>query len=596
MKHSLFNFKVAAIFMACGCLGANQASAQTNYYFDPSGSRTMGSASGTGAWNTGGTSDWYNGTVDTTFPNSVPGAIGDTASNPGSANFDNSLGGTVTVSGTVNPYYLNFDGGNYTVASDGTGLINFDFPASTGYYAGGYFGAFLNLDAGSATINAPIAINATSNTVQYGFNNSGTGTLTLNGSITFNTTNVDQVNVFDNGGGKVVLKSAFSNSTGAGIYVGATGNMEYNGSGLAQLNANGGTILLDDSGYTQLVTTNGGSALTNGAVTINSVGNFSRNGGTFGGATADLSTFTGDFENYDAGTLTFTAAAGGRVDFEGSINYSGFNSQRVIITGPGVVVFADPDGNSYANGYDRVGSASDVGTEIESGATLLITNTDGSATGAGTLVGPSGGTNNVVQLDAGGTLGGSGITQQQIIVGAPAVAGGATAILAPGDAGQANLGIKPSIGTLTLSGGVVANNGLTMDFKLTPNLDGDGGATTKEGIDNDYLSAAGMTLNGDITINIISLGGIATGTPYTLINADGDFNLGDDATLTFNVPTGYALDTDFGAARGTEGYVIDPIGGTLQVQFIAVPEPSAYALMLGGLSLLGFCLRRKRAF
>jgi hypothetical protein len=95
-----------------------------------------------------------------------------------------------------------------------------------------------------------------------------------------------------------------------------------------------------------------------------------------------------------------------------------------------------------------------------------------------------------------------------------------------------------------------------------------------------------------VTINITSLGGIATGEVYVLFNAaDG---VTGSPTFTFNVPTGYALDPDYGRG-GTVGYIFSRTG-TLSVQFIAVPEPSSYAMMLGGLALLAFCLRRKVAF
>ena len=33
--------------------------------------------------------------------------------------------------------------------------------------------------------------------------------------------------------------------------------------------------------------------------------------------------------------------------------------------------------------------------------------------------------------------------------------------------------------------------------------------------------------------------------------------------------------------------------GFSEIQGFAVPEPSTYAMMLGGLALLGFCVRRK---
>ena len=99
----------------------------------------------------------------------------------------------------------------------------------------------------------------------------------------------------------------------------------------------------------------------------------------------------------------------------------------------------------------------------------------------------------------------------------------------------------------------------TLDFKLTPNLDGFNGPNP--GQDNDFITAATITLNGNITINFTDIGGIATGTPYVLLFASSQ--LGGDPTFTFNVPDGYAMDPDYGFFQGTDGYVYDTVGGTL---------------------------------
>jgi len=165
---------------------------------------------------------------------------------------------------------------------------------------------------------------------------------------------------------------------------------------------------------------------------------------------------------------------------------------------------------------------------------------------------------------------------------------GPTSVIAPGDAGQANLGIHPTIGTLTLAGGLEADTGLTMDFKL----DGEG---TMVGKDSDELIVSSMTLNGPLTINLTALDTLLTGAGnfYTLVQDNGDWD-GTPSSVTVNAPAGYELDTDFG---GGLGYVLDqtPGSGSFSVELVATPEPSTWAMMFGGLVLLAVRLRRKLA-
>jgi hypothetical protein len=100
---------------------------------------------------------------------------------------------------------------------------------------------------------------------------------------------------------------------------------------------------------------------------------------------------------------------------------------------------------------------------------------------------------------------------------------------------------------------------------------------------NDFLPV------GNLTFDLTSLGPILTSEPgspnfYTLISGSGFWD-DSNATFSFIAPAGYVV------AR----YDFDSFGDTFSVDFQVVPEPSTYALMLGGLAVLGACVRRKNA-
>jgi hypothetical protein len=564
MNHSLFS-KAGSVFVvlfASLFSLALSASAQTDYYFDPGLSNSGTGSGGSGTWDTTTTQDWFlPGTGDTGFP----------AAAAGNANFYGT-GGTVSVVGSVDPAAINFNSttGDYTVNAGAGGSIDFGTANNV---------TISNAGSNQATINAPITFSGGTGTISLNVSNTSTGNLVFGSTVT-NTDTSGTPQFFQ-------INATTGTTEFNGNILGANSGSDPNSGSPTNDNitvAGGATVLADNANFDRFQVT-GGSLLTNGAINVTATNAFTSNSGTLGGATAAVSTFSGSIANF-GGTQTLTAAAGGRVNFTGDLFAGGTGGSREVISGPGIINFAVS--NDYAVQYSTPGNDTAVGTEINSGATLLITNTSGSATGAGTnqvtTNGSGGGSNNVVQLDAGGTLAGTGITQQNV------VAMGATSVISPG---ELSLTKVSSIGTLHLDNGLAATSGLTAKFDLNGTGANDlieiSSATTGNQFGNPANGAATtpLILSGNVTFDFTNLGGALTNSEYTLITstAGTPWDL-TGANFIFDAPTGYTVN-DLGVVTsgGAENF---------EVSFSQVPEPSTWALIgLGALALIGSAKFRK---
>jgi hypothetical protein len=125
-----------------------------------------------------------------------------------------------------------------------------------------------------------------------------------------------------------------------------------------------------------------------------------------------------------------------------------------------------------------------------------------------------------------------------------------------------------------------------MSLSVTPLTFDLNGPTVNTPID---LGSQDFIPVGGLTFNFTTSGPLLTSEPgspnfYTLVSGSGFWD-GSNATFAFNAPAGYVV------AR----YDFDSFGDTFAVDFQVVPEPSTYAMMLAGLAVLGFCVRRKSA-
>ncbi|MFH1498586.1 MAG: autotransporter-associated beta strand repeat-containing protein [Verrucomicrobiota bacterium] len=274
-----------------------------------------------------------------------------------------------------------------------------------------------------------------------------------------------------------------------------------------------------------------GSADASGGTTVSSL---SGSGSVAARVTASTVAITG--------TLAINGSSGSTT-FSGLIADSTLGSNAVLnVTKAGNSTQVFSGANTYTGG-----------TQVN-GGTLLIANTTGSGTGTGAIT-----------VASGARFGGTGIA-----TGAVTVSSFDSVIIAGGE---------NAIGTLTLNGGLTANSGVTFAFDIN-------GAQ----IDSIDFGTASLNLGGTVTVDFTSLGSVETGVAYSLFAGTGAWD-SVSASFVINGPSGYELDTSYG---GGNGYIFDDATNSFTVQFAAIPEPSTYAALFGGLTLAGAALTRRR--
>lgn len=495
---------------------------------------------------------------------STIGNVGGASSNLGTA-------GVLTIGSGVNNGKLLYTGvgentdrvvnlggttGNAIIEQAGTGLLNFTSSfTSTG--AGTKNLTLMGSTSGAGEISGAIVDNlsGTNNTAVI---KTGTGTWTLSGANTYSgitTINGGTLAVANTSGlGTSTLANAVTIST-------ATLSLLNNGAG------NNGTIVYGPgSGYN--VTTSGNTSTpvinvgNNGANTGNTIqmGSLAlasatltvTNSNGYNLAFAGGATMSGNrtvANNMVGGTTTLASltsldAAGRTVTFNGnsssattkvgSISQNGAFALNVTQSGLGSLVLTGT--NTY------------TGTTIVSAGTLLI---NGTHTGGGAYT-----------VGAAGTLGGSGS------VSAASLTTAAGSKLTPGGNGVADTFTLAVTGTADLS--LASNSAGAYVFDL-----GATGASDKFVLSSGTLNIGTLDFS-DFAFNIV--GGFVGGT-FVLFDAN-------SAILG-------SIGTDSGTIGGLAA-TLSIVGNDVVLNVAAVPEPSTYALVFGGLAALAVLRSRKK--
>lgn len=560
---------LAALTLLCPLNPLGAAS----FYWDASGSATDAAYGGDGAWSAANAS-WNDsatigsGTALTTW--------NDSASPLDSANFLRGTSGTVTVSGTRTLLSVSFgtSTGSFTTGSaaytvtggvldirqasygnalnnnNGSNSIESDVYLFGAMTAAGSNRQRLVVGSGSLNLGNLQDISGYSGTHELSLENYSSA-LNINGNITKST----------NSSGMTLLVGGNSTSNTASYSLGG------NNTGLAGVaTVYRGTLVLNNTnalvGATSVTVANansGGSADTaailigtagvtiDKAVTFSTLGTDTTDIRSIGGAnTSGTATYSGAITlnafaaSGTGSSLRVTSAAGGTVDFSGNIT-DGSNSVALLLNGTGVVRFTRSAGMNY-----------DGGTTVSSGS-LLVNNTSGSGTGTGALA-----------VNSAATLGGSGI-----ISGDTTLASGS--FLAPGATAGAAANLTFG-GALDISGLASGTGGLLFDLGAI-------GSSDKITLSSGALNLGSGVLNfNDFAFTTLS--GFGEGV-YTLI----------DTSTTIVGTLGSNLTGTVGGLDAT----LSLSGNDVILTVSSVPEPSAFAALLGAAALGAATLGRRRA-
>jgi autotransporter-associated beta strand protein len=265
---------------------------------------------------------------------------------------------------------------------------------------------------------------------------------------------------------------------------------------------------------------------------------------------------------------------------------TGTSGQTLTLSGPGSYNFSGASSGAFS-------------TTVSSGK-LLLTNTSGSALGSGTLnvargatIGGSGSATGLTAFNLGNT--GSGTTQVQVGSGGNNTSTNLT-LEATGASTIQNANLTFNINSATNVGSnagnelVVGSTAITFGASTTLTLNLVGNNVIKA--NTAYVLIAGSDGGVDqytgLDLSSTSTGNITTGLITPILNS----GVGDSGNLTLAL-TGLA-DNYYGA----DSYLFlyqNSTSGADDIEVEVIPEPGTWALMLGGLAMLVFWQRRRKA-
>jgi fibronectin-binding autotransporter adhesin len=512
--------------------------------------------------------------------------------------------------------------GNGTLTLSATNTYSGVTTVSSGTLAAGNSGAFGSsaLAVSGGTLN--LGGYAVNNTITL---NSGsiTGGTSFTGSILLNAVTLTLGSANDYGTGSITV--------GTGSTLDLNSWNPTNSINLAggQLSNNGnwnGTVVLSGSANSTLINTltlNTVRVVAGSTVDLAGVSK----GITFeGGTLSNLSTYTGTLTVKTELNLTAASTGGAlRLETGGSINYgSRASTDAIQYVGGGLTNASNYTGNLNVVGTGLALAAGNLGagkvvvgtgTSVSIGAAFsnAIRLDGGSIVGStlnnyqGTVTVASGQT---LDLDGAGNVTDIIATADIVLESASILKGNATVgditvqtggILAPGN----------SPGTITASS-LTLNSGGVMNFEVAAVTDLFGDPVITAGTDYDTVNVTGLldlsalSFESRFNINLLSLGATATSAATGWdSNSAVSFILFDYGSLTLaaneSITSIFSINTDgFYDTTGTKvlenhfSISNDIENARIMLNYSAVPEPSTYGIILGGLALAAAAIRRRK--
>ncbi|XHR28360.1 MAG: beta strand repeat-containing protein [Chthoniobacteraceae bacterium] len=562
--------------------------------WDTTTSNTVWTSSSTGAVNTG--TSWTSGT-------GVQAVFGGVSAAPGTY--------VITVSSAgIQAQTLRFFSSGYIFTALTSTTIGL------GYGAGANTGSGFNLDPG-VTVNVGDNITVVSGTgSSQALTFTGSGTTIISASSPSATATVragknNNTNIA--GGATVVVGTNGVLQTGLTINGGLS-----NGSLVIGNDASNATLTIDGGtvNFGNLVMGNGASTgvstlnVESGtAVTLNSGSGVLRFGSTSTAATSGTS-----IVNLDGGTLsvcaitvgTSTSVAHYAINFNGgTLQVAGTSSSVSTFLASASQITASVMGKGAVidtNGYNATiaqalvsGTANDGGLTKLGQGTLTVTGAN-TYTGATTVksgslaVGVSGDISKTLVL--GGSAGSSSGTLDVSLKGSAysldSISGNGSIVGATGSTIISTVSVAPGVGVGDIGKlNVSSNFTLASTASTLMEISGIGGV---DGTDYDYINVDGvLTYGGSLVINSVDGYDLTQAGSYDLFDLNSKSS--DFSSVTVN---GVTLTLTSGTWTSASGqYTFDESSGVLSVT--AVPEPSVYAALVGGLGVLGLLRRKGRA-
>ena len=455
----------------------------------------------------------------------------------------------------------------------GQGIGSLKFTTQSGNNIGLKLGSDLNLSSGASM---PTSANTT-----------GTASIDVNGH-NLNLSSAGSVWVLSNiwalSGAGAIKSTGFNSSAATVSTVGAGLVLESNG-GNGTANNLSGTGAVDAASTFRY----SGSATTDNAATLTSnraIGNLEVTGG---GALALIGTINvAGSTTVSAGTLQIGNGTAGSLISAGGVSVS----SGATLSGSGTIGGAVTSSGTINGKGLSLGATTMNGVSTLSGTTSAtsIAITGGTATITGTTSTSSGltvGSGSILKLN--GSLGGSATVLATGTLGGNGTITGSTTI-------QGTLAAGNSIGTVN-TGDLVLASTSTLDVELGRNVTTATSDLTSVTGSVEIVSGADLKLtlyntlsplvNGDIIFLIDNDGTDAVNGVFTSLNGT-TTTLVEGSTFTWNSQT---LEITYKADSATSSFT--SVNGN-DVALMVVPEPSTWAMLVGGVGMLAFGQRLRR--